>query len=230
MDNGQNAQNTQNSQNAQDVQEKNREKKQTLIIAIVVVISLVYLTNWFADYLYFDGLSQQVASKQQELTALETEHHNLEQIKSNLLTLEKNSSSLEDDYKKLAPLIPEEKELPDILSYLYQAGTRRNLRLSHFSQSQKISRQGALNQLPITVSVLGSDDDILRYLNDFVRFNRILNIDNVKVTEETNPKYIGAMNAEIKFSAYVSDPNTVAANAVTANTVTANTTTNQIKK
>lgn len=187
-----------------------QEKKQTLIIAIVVAISLVYLTNWFANYLYFDQLSNQVTVKKEEFNTLETERHNLEQIKSNLQTLERNSATLEDDYKKLSPLIPEEKELPDILAYLYQAGTNRSLRLSHFSQSQKISRQGALNQLPITVSVLGSDDDILRYLNDFVRFKRILNVDNVKITEETNPKYVGNMNAQIKFSAYLSDPNAVA--------------------
>lgn len=191
-----------------------KESRQTLIIAIVVAVSLIYVTNWFSNYFYFDRVNAQISFKQEEFSGLEQEHCNLEKIKSNLQVLEKNSASLEEDYKNLVPLIPEEKELPDILAYLYQAGTSRNLRLSHFSQSQKIARQGALNQLPITVSVLGSDDDILRYLNDFVRFKRILNIDNIKITEETNPKYAGNFNAEIKFSAYLSAPNSKNQNAI----------------
>ena len=215
-----------------ELQEKRREKRQTLIIALVVSVGLVYLTNWFAGYFYFDGINNQISLKTQDFTTLQAEHKTLEIIKNNLETLEKNSASLEDEYKQLSPLIPEEKELPNILAYLYQAGTSRSLQLSHFSQNEKIAREGALNQMPVTVSVVGTDDSVLRYLNDFVRFNRILNIDSIKTTEEQNPKRPCKrlddvsteenktvseqkskipcnITAEIKFSAYVSDSNKV---------------------
>ena len=187
--------------------ENSNEKYQTLIIAVVVGVALMYVNNWLSSYFYFDQVAIEINTKEEEFVSLQRERQHLEQVKANLEILEKSSYNLEDDYKKLEPLIPEEKDLADILAYLYKSGTNRNLRLSHFSQSQKISRQGALNQLPITVSVLGSEDDVLRYMNDFVRFNRILNIDSIKFKEETNPQYIGNVNAEVKFSAYLSDPN-----------------------
>ncbi|MFY9222467.1 MAG: hypothetical protein WAQ98_07355, partial [Blastocatellia bacterium] len=87
-------------------------------------------------------------------------------------------------------------------------------KLSHFSQSEKISRLGALKQLPVNVSVLGTQDGIARYLDDFNRFKyvkRLLNLDSIKFVEETSPKYKdrGLFTAQIKFSAFLSDPKTL---------------------
>lgn len=183
-----------------------KEKKQNLIIAIVIGIGLIYLTSWFSNYLYFDELSIQITSKQTTLDSLENERKSLENTKQTLSVLEEKSLKLEEDYKKLSGLVPEEKELQDILKDLSDAGKLRNLRLSHFSQSQKIARQGALNQVPITVSVVGSDDDISRYLFELTRFKRIFSVDSVKFNEETNPEYAGNVSAEIKFSAFISAP------------------------
>lgn len=197
-------------QDSKDQKQEAKDKKQNLIIAITLALAMIYLINWFSQHFYFNERGNQIASKEQDLSALETKRDSLENIKKNLDVLQKSSFDLEDDYKALSVLVPEEKDLPNILTYLHQAGVQRDLRLSHFSQSQKIARQGALNQVPITVSVLGSDDNISRYLTDFVRFNRILNLEGIKLVEETDPKYIGNMNAEIKFSAYVSDPISIA--------------------
>lgn len=183
-----------------------REKRENLIIVIVIGIALVYLTNWFTGYFYFDEIATQISSKQQTLNELENERKTLENTKQTLSLLEDKSSKLEEDYKKLSVLVPEEKELQDILKDLSESGRLRNLRLSHFSQSQKIARQGALNQIPITVSVLGSDDDISRYLFELTRFKRIFSVDSVKFSEESNPQFVGNVNAEIKFSAFISSP------------------------
>jgi Tfp pilus assembly protein PilO len=196
---------TKNNNNKNDKNDK-QEKKESFIIAIVVGMAMIYLTNWFANYFYFNEVTINISSKEETLNTLETERKVLENTKKNLSLLQEHSSKLEDDYKKLSVLVPEEKDLQNVLSDLSRAGLQRNLRLSHFSQSQKIARQGAVNQVPITVSVLGSDDDISRYLFEMTRFSRIFNIDSVKFTTETNSQYAGNVNAEIKFSAFISAP------------------------
>lgn len=196
---------TKNNNNKNDKNDK-QEKKESFIIAIVVGMAMIYLTSWFANYFYFNEVTINISSKEETLNTLETERKVLENTKKNLSLLQEHSSKLEDDYKKLSVLVPEEKDLQNVLSDLSRAGLQRNLRLSHFSQSQKIARQGAVNQVPITVSVLGSDDDISRYLFEMTRFSRIFNIDSVKFTTETNSQYAGNVNAEIKFSAFISAP------------------------
>lgn len=197
-----------------------QQTKQDLLIAIVVSIALVWLSNIAIQYLFFDDFTTAISSKTEQLSQMVGENQKLTVMQANLNTLENNGETLSVEYKQLNSLIPEEKELPDILEYLYKAGLSRNLKLSHFSQSQKIARVGALNQLPITVSVTGSDDNIRRYVNDFIRFKRILSVDSVEITkipnqkpqetpekaEKPNQKIDETYSAEIKFSAFLSDP------------------------
>ena len=199
----------QNNQNSQASQQNSNLKRQNILIAIVVSLALAYMVNMGADYMYFDDISLKVNRKQEHLNTLVAENKELVALTNQYNELEKQAEQLNDDYKKLNVLIPEERELPEILNFLYNAGLSRNLKLSHFSQSEKIARSGALNQLPVTVSVVGTDSDIARYLDDFNRFKyvgRLLNIDSVKFVEETDPKLAGLFTAEIKFSAFLSDP------------------------
>lgn len=202
-------QNQQNQQNSQASQQNSNLKRQNILIAIVVSLALAYMVNMGANYMYFDDISLKVNRKQEHLNTLVAENKELVALTNQYNELEKQAEQLNDDYKKLNVLIPEERELPEILNFLYNAGLSRNLKLSHFSQSEKIARSGALNQLPVTVSVVGTDSDIARYLDDFNRFKyvrRLLNIDSVKFIEETDPKLAGLFTAEIKFSAFLSDP------------------------
>jgi len=199
----------QNNQNSQASQQNSNLKRQNILIAIVVSLALAYMVNMGANYMYFDDISLKVNRKQEQLNTLVAENKELVALTNQYNELEKQAEQLNDDYKKLNVLIPEERELPEILNFLYNAGLSRNLKLSHFSQSEKIARSGALNQLPVTVSVVGTDSDIARYLDDFNRFKyvgRLLNIDSVKFVEETDPKLAGLFTAEIKFSAFLSDP------------------------
>ncbi len=200
---------------------------QDLLIAVVISIVLVYLSNLTIEYFLFEDFTKEITSKTEQLSGLSSENQRLVVMQGNLNRLENNVDTLSTEYKELNNLIPEEKELPEILDYLYKSGLSRNLKISHFSQSQKIARVGALNQLPITVTVTGASDNISRYVNDFIRFNRILSVDSVEITkvvnqrlevskdtqntdqntsQNTNKKAEEVYNGEIRFSAYLSDP------------------------
>lgn len=190
--------------------QKMNQKRQEVVIAVGISLALFWLLNTAAQYFYFDELSTQIASTEKQLSSLKEQNQNLEVMKANLKKLEDNNDQLTSDYKELNKLIPEEQELPEILDYLYNSGISRGLKLSHFSQSQKISHVGALNQLPITVSVVGADDNIRRYISDFTRYKRILNVDSIQITRLNEPKVDEKIpdkfNAEIHFSAFLSDP------------------------
>ena len=147
-----NSQNNQNSQNSQNSQQNSNLKRQNILIAIVVSLALAYMVNLGANYMYFNDVSLEASRKQEQLNALVAENKELVALTNQYNELEKQAEQLNNDYKKLNVLIPEERELPEILNFLYNAGLSRNLKLSHFSQSEKIARNGALNQLPVTVS------------------------------------------------------------------------------
>lgn len=193
-----------NNTNEQKTKQQMREKLQNVIIAIILSTIVITLVKYGSDYFYFDEVNLQITSKEQKLKGLREQNQHSLEIKSNFQKLKMDSSQIEKDYQQLSPLIPQDEEVQSILNDVYKAAAGRGLRVTLFSQSEKVVRQNSLNEVPCKASVLGAPDAINRYLVDFTRFKRILQLHKVKVSEEKDPKYAGNYNAEILFSAYSS--------------------------
>ncbi len=190
--------------NDQKAKQERREKLQNVLIAVVLSVSLIIVVKYISDYYYFDQIQAQITEKETKLTGLRQQNQHSLEIKTNFQKLEADSAQVEKDYEQLSPLIPQDEEVQSILNDIYKAAVERGLRVTLFSQSEKVVHQGALNEVPCKASVLGAPDAINRYLVDFTRFKRILQLHKVRVTEEKDPKYVGNFNAEILFSAYSS--------------------------
>lgn len=191
-------------QNKEVIAQENREKYQNILIGLVLSVVLIAGMKYVSDYYYFDEVQITITAKKQKLANLKLENQHSVEIKANFQKLEADSAQIEEDYKKLSPLIPEDEEVQQILNDIYKAAVIRNLRVTLFSQSEKILRQGSLNEIPCKASILGSDEQIRRYLEDFARSKRILQLRKVKIVEDKDFRYVGNFDADISFSAYSS--------------------------
>jgi Tfp pilus assembly protein PilO len=186
------------------IAQQNREKYQNILIGLILSVVLITGIKYVSDYYYFDDVQTTITTKEEKLANLRNENQHSIEIKANFQKLEIDSAQIEEDYKKLSPFIPEDEEVQAILNDIYKAAVERNLRVTLFSQSEKILHQGALNEIPCKASILGSNDQLRRYLQDFARSKRILQLHKVKITEEKDPRYAGNVDADIFFSAYSS--------------------------
>jgi Tfp pilus assembly protein PilO len=185
-----------------------KNKKENNISSKVAAAILSALMVWGASYLadeyYFNGRNKEVLEARSKLTALKTSNDENERIKQNYDKLEQSLSDAEHTYNTLKFLIPSEAELPQILQGMETAAYNRNLKFDHFSQGTAAKQTGALTELPLTVEVVGFYDDVRRYLDDFVRYERVLCVNKIHMQQEQLPDAKAlTMRATINFSAFL---------------------------
>lgn len=191
-------------------QNKQNENAQTtdrseLIIAIIVCIVIFTGTYFLTNYLYFDDQNALINAKKLELAQLKTNVKNLEQIRDNRLQLDKEINQTNEAYKALSPLIPEKKELPQILERIQRNAIDRGLLLNDFSPKNAVNSQGALNEIPVFVEVTGDDQALKLYLSSLNQLERILHINNLKFKRLTNEENKDKIKAQINLSAFISN-------------------------
>lgn len=191
-------------------QNKQNENAQTtdrseLIIAIIVCIVIFSGTYFLTNYLYFDDQNALINAKKLELAQLKSSVKSLEQIRDNRLQLDKEINETNEAYKILSPLIPEKKELPQILERIQRNAIDRGLLLNDFSPKTGTSTQGALNEVPIFVEVIGDDQALKLYLSSLNQLERILHINNLKFKRLTDEQNKDKIKAQINLSAFISN-------------------------
>ena len=191
-------------------QNKQNENAQTtdrseLIIAIIVCIVIFTGTYFLTNYLYFDDQNVLINAKKLELAQLKTNVKNLEQIRDNRLELDKEINQTNEAYKALSPLIPEKKELPQILERIQRNAIDRGLLLNDFSPRNAVNSQGALNEIPVFVEVTGDDQALKLYLSSLNQLERILHINNLKFKRLTDEQNKDKIKAQINLSAFISN-------------------------
>jgi Tfp pilus assembly protein PilO len=176
-----------------------------IIFTTLIAAAIVLVVNEAANYFYFSTRADLLTKQRDKITEMKSSNDENERIKANADQLEQAFVDAERRYNLLKPLLPPEAELPKVLDWVTERATLRDLKLEHFSQGTRIQQQGAINEIPIQVEVLGYYDGVGRFLGDFARFERVLQVHGVRmVQEQQNPSAYTTVRANISFSAYVS--------------------------
>lgn len=194
-----------NNNNNSQIDREKAEKRDEKIIAIIFSVLILVAGYFIGNYVYFDDETKSLAIEQQKLNELQVSNAMLENLGKNLPELESESDRLDVDYKKLAPLVPEKKDLTPILENIQLAATKRGLRLENFSPGSPKLKTGALSEIPIVAQVLGEDGAIEHYLLDLAHFNRVLQIDSVEYTRVIDGIYKGNVKVTINLSAFIAN-------------------------
>ncbi|KAF0217385.1 MAG: hypothetical protein FD167_5151 [bacterium] len=188
---------------------KNEEKQQVArretIIAMLFATLILCSMYWVTNYAYFDEKTSETTKQQERLSAIKTSNQLLEQVAANLPILEKQSDELDKDYKLLAPLIPEKRELPSILERVQRSAMERKLRLDDFAPGAEKKTSGALSEIPIKAQITGDEVTLKQYLLALNRFDRILHINSLEFQRIETGLEIDNVKATIDLSAYVSN-------------------------
>ncbi|MEW6734155.1 MAG: type 4a pilus biogenesis protein PilO [Acidobacteriota bacterium] len=175
-----------------------------VISSILLALTLLWGCQEAADYYYFQSQYAEIAKVRERLAQLQYLNDENERIKANSEQLERAFAEAEERYRALRPLLPPEAELPKVLDWMANQATQRNLKLEHFSQGTQIKQQGAMSEIPIQVEVLGYYDGVMRFIDDFSRFERILRVRGVRMVQQEGQSDYTTVRANISFSAYVS--------------------------
>ncbi len=172
------------------------------VYAVVLVLALAL--GW---YLWLSGVKQQLDSaRQQEVQLRTTYRAKLAQAVS-LDLLRAQKAQVEQYVLVLEKQLPGKAEMDALLSDINQAGIGRGLQFDLFRPGQ-VDVRDYYAQLPISIEVQGSYDDLAAFTSDIARLSRIVTINDISIGKGTQGRL--RMNATAMTYRYL-DPDEIAA-------------------
>ncbi|MCS6884672.1 MAG: type 4a pilus biogenesis protein PilO [Acidobacteriota bacterium] len=174
-----------------------------LIVSICISILVAFSIIELAEAVYLSSERGRLRLKKTEVDKKRAENDANESLQKNSAELEAALRRTKQIYQSLSPLIPQEAELPEILSWLAARAADRGLKLEYFSQSSKSIDLGVVKEIQIQVEVLGYYDAVSRFVEDFSRFKRILRVNSIKLVQEQEQQPTLTVRAYINASAFL---------------------------
>jgi len=149
---------------------------------IIVVLQVIL----FAPYYYFIHMSKdkEITKLNGELAKLQQEIEKNEKIAKRLPLLEKEIEKLDIDLAIAKSQLPEEKEIPGLLTVISNLGMQSGLDMLTFKPGTE-SQKDFYAEVPVQIKINGGFHNTLEFFDKVSKMPRIVTISNVKIA---NPK------------------------------------------
>jgi type IV pilus assembly protein PilO len=158
-------------------------KSQKMILGVLIAFLAIYL--WHNRF--YSPKTELIETRQVEYEAILTNLKNVELKAKSFENLKAEYENVLEKYKKVELLLPEEKQVPLLLTQLHQAGQTTEARIT------EIIPKGVLpidfyNGDSYTITVAGSYHSVGNLFASVANFPFIANVTNVSLTGQPNPQ------------------------------------------
>jgi type IV pilus assembly protein PilO len=169
-------------------------------VGIFVVLALAMVAVFYNFYVW--PAEAEMASRQARLGALRTE------INRGIVTarkkpeFEREVAGLEDRLEKLRTVLPEEKDVSDLLRRLQTMATQSSLTIRVF-KPQPMKAQQLHQEWPIALELDGTYHNLGMFFDRVSKFSRIINVSEVAVKGKDTPEPSSTINAQCVATTFV---------------------------
>jgi type IV pilus assembly protein PilO len=156
-------------------------KIQRLMIVLLLIgaLSYVYFGSSFFSVCY-QVRKAKIQSMEDEYSRLSTELEKARKTVSNLAMLEAEYERLHDQWLSATELLPEEKEMPDLLRQVTTAGNKAGVEFMLFQPLPSVPNEFYTSH-PIKVRVRGGYHHLGIFLSRLANMERIVNVSELTV-------------------------------------------------
>ncbi|NIM19523.1 MAG: type 4a pilus biogenesis protein PilO [Candidatus Latescibacteria bacterium] len=159
---------------------KNPKAQKILIgIVLVCIVSYVYFGCTFFSFCY-RARKANIEEMEKEYSKLSAELEKARKIVGKLAQLEAEYERLHDQWMSAQELLPEEKEMPDLLRKVTTAGNKAGVKFALF-QPQNPVQQEFFTSHPIKVKVKGGFHQVGIFLSRLANLPRIVNVSGLSL-------------------------------------------------
>jgi type IV pilus assembly protein PilO len=183
-------------------------------VGIFVVVALAMTGAFYYFYAMpaqaeMDGRRQQLAALRADITKGSTVANQLNQFKSQVAELEARLESLR-------AVLPEQKDVADLLRRIQTLATQSNLAIRGFKPAASVTKQ-LHAEWPIALQLDGTYHNLGMFFDRVSKFSRIINISNLDIKAKDRPLPNSTITADCVATTFVLlDQKAVAAAAATA--------------
>jgi len=171
-----------------------RDKLLILFGSLIVPIALfggLYIYPFFEKNTTLDQVIKNLSN---DVTQLETKQKTIEIIKA-------ENKEMEKILDQALTLLPEKKQIPELLSEISDIGSNENLKILKVNPENE-TIQEFYAMIPFSLKVEGQFNSIVSFLSKMMMMSRIVNINDYKIS---TPKFDGQqmiVSAECKAATY----------------------------
>ena len=165
---------------------------------VVVCIGAVFGFYQF----YVKEVQSDIALRQTRLTALRADIDKGVATARQLPQFEDQVNKLEQRLESLRQVLPEEKDVADILRRIQELATKSNLAIQRFTPG-KVVQQKLYAEIPYKLQAEGTYHNLGYFFDQISRFPRIINISEIAVRAKPNPSAHATITADLVATTFV---------------------------
>lgn len=182
-------------------------QKIMLGVMTVVILSYVYFGTNFLPFNY-PVRKAKIEALEKEYAKLNTELEKARKMVGNLARLEAEYERLHDQWLSAQELLPEEKEIPELLRQVTTAGNKAGVQFALFEPQPPAPRE-FFSEHPIKIKVRGNYHQVGIFLSRLANMQRIVNVSKLQMVapgaqgkKSTTGNMKSTVEAEFTLSAY----------------------------
>lgn len=182
-------------------------RAQKLALTGIVLAGVGYL-YFFATFVPFGYRAMSVEKKelQEQYEQLSSDLNKARQTLSSMARVEKEFSAIQSKYEAARRLLPEEKEVANLLRMVSLVGQQAGVEFELF-RPQAVVDRGYYIENPVEVKVAGDYHEVGGFLADVANLSRIVKVTNLNLTNRSNAEQSGTVSATFTASAFTLNPN-----------------------
>jgi type IV pilus assembly protein PilO len=153
-------------------------------------------------YSYARPAEQRIEARRSELDTLRLDIDKALATAGRLPEFRAQVAQLETDLERLQAVLPEEKDVADLLRRIQAMATQSNLSIRGFTPRAVASRD-MYAEWPIGLQLEGNYHDLGAFLERISRFPRIINVSDLRISARTAPDSEGTITAECTATTFV---------------------------
>jgi type IV pilus assembly protein PilO len=146
----------------------------------LILLGFILLLGVLWYFLLFSPAQEQIVGLRGEIQKLQKDVQEQQKAKLAKHTLESQIKALQQEIKVLSSKLPEEKEIPALLSSVNEVGRTNGLDFALFKQ-EKAVRKDYYSEIPVQIQVEGGFQQIALFLQRVGLMDRILHVSKLKM-------------------------------------------------
>ena len=155
-------------------------KRLSLGKKLIIGLGLFLLLGYFYWFYLFQPALDKKARLSEELGNLNTRIVESQQVVRQIEQYKKEVARLKEDFQIILAKLPEQKEIPHLLTSVSEAGRSAGLDFILFEPTAPISKE-FYAEIPVKISVEGKYNDIAVFFDSVANLPRIANIMDVEI-------------------------------------------------
>ncbi len=156
-----------------------------------LILGLLALVLAVVGYVLHNGNAEQIGALATEIGDMTQSVQKAQAVAAQRDSLRAQLAALDGALKVAMRLLPETREIPELLTQISQLGLNAGLEFRLFKPEPE-KRADFYAEVPVSLAILGKFHDVARFFDHLSKLSRIVNVTDIKITvpkgSEAEPK------------------------------------------